>query len=300
MTSSPLGRDDLAGRDFPLAYEIKERSLGEILDAAFQLYRNHFGVFLGVALCVALPATLFSTVVTWLVTGHMDAAAAMQEFQSHTDTEMGMAEARSALDVAGRAMLATTVTIPVVMLGHVIQSAAMTSIVSGAYLGQPLSVAAGFRRAFAQLWPLVGAAVLAGVAVVLGLFFLIVPGIVLMIRWSFTTPAIVIEGHGATASLARSRDLAEGSYGRLFLLFVLIVLLSWGIRLGLDVLVPDTADAIPVLGQLFGMISQVLVSPLSTAAFTLAYFDVRVRKEGFDLERLALGLGQPAGAQPPS
>jgi hypothetical protein len=278
-----------------MAYEIKERSLGEILDGAFQLYRNHFGVFLGVALCVTLPSTLFSTSVSWLITGHMDVAAAMRAVQSETGADMNMAEAKSAMYVVARAMLAAGITFPVVMLGHIIQSAAMTLFVSATYLGQSLSVAAAFRRAFARLWPLLAASALAGLGVMLGFLFLIVPGILLMLRWMFTTPAIMIEGYDGKASLARSRDLAEGAYGRLFLLLVVIGLLSWSIQIGVAALVPDSVDAIPVLGQLLTMISQVLVSPLGAAAFTLAYFDLRVRKEGFDLERLALGLGQPAG-----
>lgn len=283
-----------------MAYEIKERSLGELLDGAFQLYRNHFGVFLGVALCVALPSTLFSTLVTWLVTGHADLAGAMEAARSQTgaDADMSLAEAKSAVDIAVRGMLATSITFPVVMVGHILQSAAMTLIVSGMYLGQSLSVVAGFRRALGRLWPLLGASALAGLGITLGILCLVVPGILLMIRWIFTTPAIMIEGYEAKASLARSRDLTEGAYARLFLLFILLALLSLGISLGLNALVPDAVDAIPVLGQLVGMISQVLVSPLSTATLTLAYFDVRVRKEGFDLERLALGLGQPAGAYP--
>jgi hypothetical protein len=224
----------------------------------------------------------------------------MQALQSHTDAEMSVAEAKSALHVAARAMLAMSITVPIVMVGYILQSAAMTLMVSRAYLGQSLSVAGGFRGAFTRLWPLLGATLLAGSLSMFGLLFLVVPGVLLMIRWMFTTPAIVIEGHGATASLSRSRDLTEDAYGRLFLLFILLCLLSLGINLGVGALVPDAVDAIPVLGQLVGMISQVLVSPLSVTALTLAYFDVRVRKEGFDLERLALGLGQPAGVDPPS
>lgn len=281
-----------------MAYEIKERSLGEILDGAFQLYRNHFGVFLGVALCIALPATLFSMSVTWLITGHMDLAGALEAAQAQTGADMSGTEAKSVLGHVARVMLAMSVTVPVVMAAYVLESAAMTLIVSGAYLGQTLSIAAGLRRACARLWPLLGASALAGLGVVLGLLFLIVPGVLLMIRWFFVTPAIVIEGHDAKASLARSRDLTEGAYGRLFLLFILLALLSWAIHLGLGALVPDALEAIPVLSQLVDTVPQALVSPLSTAAFTLAYFDVRVRKEGFDLERLALGLGQPAGVAP--
>lgn len=280
----------------PVAYEMKERSLGEILEGAFQLYRDHFGVFVNVALCVALPTTLITALLSWLLTGQTDIAAAFEALDSEAlaNAEANPAEARAAAEMALRALTATGMALPVAMVGNVLQGAAMTFIISDAYLGKPLSAASGFRRALAHLSPLIGASVLAGLGILLGLLCLIVPGLLLIIRWVFVTQAIVLEGNDARASLGRSYELSRGNAGSLFGLFAGLGLLGFVIQLVHRALVPDSVDAVPGLRELLGLVPQVLVTPLSAAAFTLAYFDARVRKEGFDLQGLALGLGQPS------
>jgi hypothetical protein len=284
-----------------VAYEIKERSLGEILEGAFQLYRDHFAGFVTIALCVAVPTTLLTALASWLFTGHTDAAAAFEAIDSQAlaNAEANPAAARAAVEMALRALLATAIALPIAMAGTVLQSAAMTLIISDAYLGQPLSVASGFRRAFARLWPLMGASALAGVGILLGLLCLIVPGILLMIRWMFTTQAIVIEGNDASASLGRSHELSRGNAGSLFGLLVTLGVLGFVLHLVQGALVPDAVEAIPGLRELLGLVPQMLVTPLSAAAVTLAYFDARVRNEGFDLQQLALGLGPAGRVAPP-
>jgi hypothetical protein len=42
--------------------------------------------------------------------------------------------------------------------------------------------------------------------------------------------------------------------------------------------------------QLFTVVGTVLVTPISSAATILLYYDLRIRKEGFDLEQLAQRL----------
>jgi hypothetical protein len=282
-----------------VAYESKERSLGEILDGAFQLYRSHFRVFLGVALCLALPTVVLVTAVNWLLTGHADTAAAFEAIGSRRLEPSD--RSRSLMDVLGpslRALLATLLTVPLTVLVQVIQDAALTTAVSDAYLGQPVSAQSAFRAAFARLQSLTFATFIKGIATALGFLCLIVPGVLLTIRWMFSTQAIMIEKHHTSRALGRSRDLAKDDYGRLFLLFLVLAVIGIGIHFGLRALVPKAVAGIPLLGQLLQLIPQLLVAPIGSAAITLAYFDLRVKKEGFDLERLALALGQPVSAAP--
>ena len=284
-----------------MAYEIKERSLGEILEGAFELYRDHFAPFMTLALCVAVPTTLLTALATWLFTGYTDAGAAFEAIDSQVlaNAEANPAEARAAVEVALRWMIATGFALQVAMVGSVVQGAAMTLIIADTYLGQPLSVSSGFRRALAHLGPLMGAGVLAGVGIALGFLCLIVPGILLMIRWMFTTQAIVIDGSDGTASLGRSHELSRGNAISYLGLLLALGLFGFVIHVLLRALVPDSVDAIPGLRELLGLIPQVLVTPFSAAAITLAYFDARVRNEGFDLRQLRLGPDQPARVSPP-
>jgi hypothetical protein len=45
-----------------------------------------------------------------------------------------------------------------------------------------------------------------------------------------------------------------------------------------------------LLGVVLAAVTQLLLSPLYQAALVIAYYDLRVRKEGFDLEVLASSL----------
>lgn len=282
-----------------MTYEMKERSLGEILDGAFELCRRHFEVFLRLALCIAVPTTLLAAVLSWLFTGHPDLAT---EFEAHSqalaNAEANPAEAQAAAEVALRGGLAALVAAPFNMAGHVLLSAAMTLLISDAYLGRSLSVTSALRRAFERLWPLMGALALSSLGILLGFLCLIVPGLLLTIRWMFMTQAIVLEGSDARASLGRSHELTRGKAGSLFVLYLMLALFGIVLHVVQGALVPDSVEAVPGLRELLGIVPQILVSPLSAAALTLAYFDARVRNEGFDRQQLAAGLRQGASVSP--
>ena len=51
-----------------------------------------------------------------------------------------------------------------------------------------------------------------------------------------------------------------------------------------------------VINQVFTTTANVLVMPISAAAMILLYYDLRVRREGFDLEMLAKSLSQSESA----
>ena len=61
-----------------------------------------------------------------------------------------------------------------------------------------------------------------------------------------------------------------------------------GAMVGLD---PSGESAgVSILGAAFGGLVQMLIYPLFNCALTIAYYDQRIRKEGFDLELLASRL----------
>lgn len=276
-----------------MAYEIKERSVGEILDAAFQIYRNHFGVFVGVALCVVVPSALAVSLVNWLVTGSFDPMALEAGSQGAPGSDASPELAR-----AMRSGLATMFTLPIQLFAGVLEDAVLTLTVADVYLGRPVSMRSGFRRSFALLGALLAASLLKGIGIVIGFVCLIVPGILVMLRWLLSTQAIVIENQTGRGSLGRSRELTADNYGRLLLLMLVMTVIGMALHFGLQALLPDAIEHAPVLGQLLQQVPQIVVAPVSSAALTLAYFDLRVRKEGFDLEHLARGLGGGLGEGP--
>jgi hypothetical protein len=281
------GRPPASRKKTGVAYQIKERSLAEIIDAAFQIYRNHFAVFVGVALCVVVPVALAVSLLNWLVTGSTD----LTLVEAGPPGAAGSGAAPAQLTHAIQTGLATMLSLPIQLLGGVVEDAVLTITVADVCLGRPVSVQSGFRRGWPMVSALLGAGVLKALGVVAGFVCFIIPGILLMLRWLLTSPAIIIESKAALESLRRSRELTAENYGRLALLMLVMAVLALALHFGLRAILPAAVEHTPVLGQLLQHVPQIVVAPLSSAAITLAYFDLRVRKEGFDREGLAESLG---------
>jgi hypothetical protein len=78
----------------------------------------------------------------------------------------------------------------------------------------------------AKRWlPMLGLLILMGLGMFLGLLLLVVPGILLILRWSVAAPALVMEGRGIQGSMGRSADLTQGRRGSIFLLFLVLWIL---------------------------------------------------------------------------
>jgi len=74
-----------------------------------------------------------------------------------------------------------------------------------------LSIGELFRRAQPLLPALIAAGVVAALGIAFGLVLLIVPGLILLTRWIFIVPVIVLEKKSAGESFGRSRELVKGS-----------------------------------------------------------------------------------------
>jgi hypothetical protein len=130
---------------------------------------------------------------------------------------------------------------------------------------------------------LVGVMIVAGIA---GLFF--------YVRLLLTTQAIVLEGQGPVEGLKRSWRLVGQAFWRslgiLLLVYAFIYIVSlivqlpliiagafFGILLNNSVLYQAIASF-----ATYGVL--ILVLPIQFIIFTLLYYDLRIRKEGYDLE----------------
>jgi len=146
---------------------------------------------------------------------------------------------------------------------------------------------------------LIWASILVGLIVAVGFVLLIVPGVIFLLIYAITTPAIVLEGVKAREGMRRSRSLVKGNLGKVFVILLVVAILSWIVGavlgFGAEVLVKAAGmEAIStgavVTKQAFSIVSDVLVMPIGAAASILLYYDLRIRKEGFDLEMLAQSL----------
>jgi hypothetical protein len=133
-----------------------------------------------------------------------------------------------------------------------------------------MSIGETVRAAIPYLGSVALASILAGIAIVIGLILIIVPGLYLITIWAVIVPVIVIEGSGALASFERSRQLVRGRGWHVFatLVLVYVILLVVNLVLGL------IFTALPhVLGSgLSSIISGTLIAPFLALVVTLVYY----------------------------
>ena len=119
-------------------------------------------------------------------------------------------------------------------------------------------------------------------------------------KWSLAAPAIVTEDIGSTEGLKRSWNLTEDHFWRVVgtsLAASLLVILITTIPTVFFSFVFDALNLDFQIIQVFNLfieqIATTLALPFSIAATTLIYYDLRIRKEGFDLQVLAEGSNAP-------
>ncbi len=90
--------------------------------------------------------------------------------------------------------------------------------------GQHVSAAQALYAGVQWWGRLFVARLVAGLFIVLGLLLLVVPGVILMLRYFLLDCAVVLEGAGASESRARSAALTRGRKGGIFVALVLVLL----------------------------------------------------------------------------
>jgi uncharacterized membrane protein len=243
--------------------------VGEILDVSFSLYRRHFATLGTIAvLCSGIPVLLILYI-----------------------------------ESSGGVLY----NLPLTLLHYVIftvlssiATAATVFVVSESYLGRPLPAREALSRATPLLARLIICSLLFAIIVGIGFIFFFIPGIILICGLLLAFPSLVLEpGISPTGALSRSWSLTRGSRWRMFALLITMVLLLYVPLVGLGavaaVTLPGGAQGTSpgiVTLAVVGVV-QMLLYPLLYCVLTVAYYDLRVRKEGFDLEVLASTL-QPA------
>ena len=233
------------------------RDLRSLISETFLVYRNGFGVLWRIALLAQIP--LFIAV-----------------FVSNE-------------------VLAASLTVASLLAG-LLASAAVTYAVSQHYLGRTSTVGACYREAMNRGISLLVAFVVFALAIIAAAFLsLILIGIPLLfyiaVAWFFYVQAIMIEGARPMRALGRSRELVRGSWWRVLGIGIVFVLLI--VALELVASIPGTilfaVNEVP--GNLLLIVASSLITPLIYVGATVVYFDLRVRKEGYNVEALASEIG---------
>jgi membrane-anchored glycerophosphoryl diester phosphodiesterase (GDPDase) len=135
----------------------------------------------------------------------------------------------------------------------------------------------------------------------LGFLFMVIPGVILAVGLALAIPAVVLEPRSASAALSRSWELTRGSRWRIFALGVTLLVLLYVPVIAISglvaVLIPTGAgpsfaasSVSTIVALAIAGVIQLFIYPLFYCVLTVTYYDLRVRKEGFDLELLASSL----------
>lgn len=309
------------------ALVLQPLNLGELLDRMFSLYRKNFLLFFGIMLLPSVLAMAAGVIM----------ALFRSPFMASRPASPAMVKTVAATAIGGFALVmvaywvvysvalgASTFAVGDVYLGRAATIAASYRRIRGR-VGRLLWLmflvalrVAGIFVVFSLglglvMVPLVtmGRGVAAGVIAGLLTMMLIFAGMAamvwLMLRYSISIPSLVLEDVPARQAIRRSVQLMKGNYLRCFLLLFLTVIIAYVsliifqgpfyVAILMTARHGQPAMWLLSLSSISGAIGQALSAPLIMIGLVLLYYDIRVRKEAFDLQ-LMMSLVDQGGAQP--
>lgn len=278
---------------------LRPLSAGEILDVAFGLYRRLFvPLVLIQVICSSLPFVI------------------------------GLYAA--ALGPGTETIAVTLVSYVFSFLLGALASGATALVISENYLGREIGAMDGLRRALPRFPSLVGVSLSVAILVGVTMFPFVIalgasaygigsaqPGLAVALALvalaslllpiltfsglAVSTPALVIEQLRApTRAMGRSWALTRGNrlriVGLLFVFFIILAVPFIGGTLILQMILGALdSTAARVLSTVIASVLSFVLGPILYCILTLAYYDMRVRKEAFDLEILATQLDAGRG-----
>jgi hypothetical protein len=239
----------------------RERSIAEIIGEALDMYQGHPLLFLTLALGVIAPYELAAL-----------AATGSGPLASAAHQNLGVFYLLVLLNWALVGPLVSALHIHAVAL-----------IGDGA---RPRLAAVAVRGL--RVLPVVAAAAIAsGIGIALGFLALIIPGILLWLRWSVVAQVAAVEHDGWIPSLRRSQELTRGHYGHIFGLLLITVLLTGGISFGAQLISLGSTEG-PASVAL-GIASKTITTSFTALTLALLYYDLCARIRG--------ARSQPAAAE---
>ncbi len=275
--------------------------LGELLDRAIQLYRRNFLTFIGIIALVHVPLTVLQTAAAALMSGSL--------FSRISEPDGLFASYGYTLGLMGTMVI----WVAQIVLLQAIATGALTRAAADSYLGTKTGILDAYRG-LRRSWPkLVGAVVVLNIILSGLLIWWVVPCIgwitglgitifVTMVVGPLVPSAVVLENQGVFDGLRRAWSLARRRFWPLLGYVCMLALFSAVVVNGpatiVSVLLLQVFNSLgePAMQMVLASVAQSLVQlvflliylPLQLTAYTLIYFDLRVRTEGLDLAMLTL------------
>jgi len=167
------------------------------------------------------------------------------------------------------------------ILGYIVQGL-VTYTVLEQLRGRNPSAAESLARGWSKAGPLFVAAFVTGILLFGAALALVIPAIILAVRWSLLAPVVIAEG--AANPRARSAELTAGHRWSIFGLMVLFLVGS-ALLGGIFGVIFGRRGG--VLATLMGqIIPSALALSVTAVVYTVIYYQLRSEKEGIDIEQL--------------
>ncbi|MGC4045367.1 MAG: hypothetical protein QM758_16370 [Armatimonas sp.] len=279
--------------------ELRPRTVWDVLDDAFDLYRERFTLLAGIAAVPFVPAHLLNALLTTL---------AYQRLQDSVGKE---AEATNVFIPLLIFLGAYLIGQPILLIARAIQYAVTAVAIEDRLRGMEPSA----KRAWKQVLPSILPITLATLGLVFLMAFVYAASCGVLIFLGLPFMALIpvcigLEKRKLVDGFKRGWLITKYNFGRSLGLTTLIFLIEFALAFGLGVLVGLFFSLIPgqssdpqssksfVWSEAAQAIAALFIAPLGGVASTLFYFDCRVRREGLDMAALAAETNVPLAEVP--
>ena len=251
------------------------KTLGEILSAAFNIYKANASKLILIVALVVFPLSFISA----LSSGVVFAGT------KHTDTIFGtqvvVVDRSFGLFLAGALVAGLISVIITAML-----QAAILRAAAQATIGDPVDAEESYRFGFKRLGSVILVSVLVGLAVVGGFILLIIPGIIFLVLFSVSIPVLIVENRRGREAMSRSWNLAKGHFWHAF-----GVIIVAGLIVGfISGIIGAIGGSAWIVRWIFTAIGQTITAPFTALVSVLLYLDLRARSEALSADTLRAEL----------
>lgn len=271
----------------------------DLFDEAFDLYKKNFILFLGAAALSFVPLQLFLSIYNY---------GANESFLAEFVQAAGSLDMGRALEVIWEYLQKSYVVVPIYFIVFSLMTGALTAAVSARYLNRPMTIFGAYRAAISRWLPLLTSMAIYDISIAICFMVCMAPAVFPAVIFLFTPQAAIVEGKAGFRALSRAKQLLSGNGGRVFVALLLLGALYAAVTFAIeaplslfaDKLVTSSLPLLPALAthqqladQIASQLTGLLVLPFVASVVTVLYYDLRIRKEGFDMDVLAASLGYP-------
>ena len=249
------------------------KTLGEILSAAFNIYKANASSLLLIVAIVVVPLSFLSALFSGVVFAGTE--------REVIGTGLVVTERSLGLFLAGAIVSAViAVIISAVLQAAILRAAAQATI------GDPVDPEESYRFGLKRLGSVILVSLLVGLAVGGGLILLVIPGLIFLVFLSVSVPVLIVENRRGTEAMSRSWNLVKGHFWHAAGVIIVAGLITGAI----SGIIGSIGGNAWVIRWIFTAIGTVLTAPFSALVSVLLYLDLRARTEALTADTLRAEL----------